>query len=158
MKVILEIPDEIIKKLKNVFDTDDIEFIIHDLITRNIDDKNSRIEMYIKLSNYYLEKAFKHLELNELTQASKKGWGAAALIVKAYAEKHGLRHFRHRDLEEIVEQIYKKLKDKEIVKFWSSALRLHSNFYENFMSKETIELHLHDVKEFVNKVIKLLGN
>lgn len=137
-------------------DIDNIEIIVLDFLSKLFEDPESRIEMYIHYSKEYLKKAFEYLERNELSQASEKGWGAAVLAVKAWAEKYGLKHFRHRDLEEVINKIWRELKDFEIIKLWSLALRLHSNFYENFMDKELIEKHLQAIEEFIEKVLRTL--
>ena len=43
-------------------------------------------------------KAKMHLAGCGLTQAGEKGWGAAAVAVKAVAEARGMRHEGHREL------------------------------------------------------------
>ena len=46
----------------------------------------------------FLIKGRAHLAEGDLLQASEKGWGAAAQMVKAVAETRGWRHSTHRDL------------------------------------------------------------
>jgi len=42
----------------------------------------------------------------------------------------------HRQLEEIVSNIISQMNgDKELISEWSTCLRLHSNFYENLMTR-----------------------
>ena len=46
-------------------------------------------------SQDFLTKAYKYFEEGDLVQASEKGWGAAASMVKAVAEERGkARHHR----------------------------------------------------------------
>ena len=49
-------------------------------------------------SREYLAKAFQELEVGDLTQASEKGWGAAAQMVKAVADQRGVEHRSHRSI------------------------------------------------------------
>ena len=44
-----------------------------------------QVKTYQERSREYLAKAFEELEAGDLTQASEKGWGAAAQIVQAAA-------------------------------------------------------------------------
>jgi uncharacterized protein (UPF0332 family) len=53
---------------------------------------------YQERSREYLSKAFQELEAGDLTQASEKGWGAAAQMVKAVAHDKGMEHHSHRSL------------------------------------------------------------
>ena len=50
---------------------------------------------YRDRSREYLAKAFRELEDGDLTQASEKGWGAAAQMVKAVADERGMDHHYH---------------------------------------------------------------
>ena len=56
-------------------------------------------------SRELLRKAFKALSEEDLVQASEKGWGAAAQIVKAVAETRGWTHNGHRQLFETLRRI-----------------------------------------------------
>ena len=48
-----------------------------------------QVRTYRELSREYLAKAFEELKAGDLTQASERGWDAAAQIVKALAEQSG---------------------------------------------------------------------
>ncbi|BFH72935.1 hypothetical protein SJAV_08790 [Sulfurisphaera javensis] len=85
----------------------------------------------------------------------EKTWGACASIVRAYGEKHCLEHYRHRDLEEIMSKLVSKT-GKELGLLWGACLRLHSNFYENFMVKDDVKMMIEAVKEFVGKMKTLI--
>ena len=52
-------------------------------------------EKYREDSRRLLDQARRELETGDVRQASEKGWGAAAQIVKAVAEKRGWRHRGH---------------------------------------------------------------
>jgi hypothetical protein len=47
-------------------------------------------------------------------------------------------------------------RSKELLSGWSICLRLHSNFYEGFMTEEDVKISLEEVEKFVKDMIKLL--
>jgi GH35 family endo-1,4-beta-xylanase len=51
-----------------------------------------------------------------------------------------------------VQNLYEETSDKELVLYFGMAERLHANFYNNFMSKETFELHRDYVLKLINKL------
>ena len=55
-------------------------------------------QTYRERSREYLSKAFQELSEGDLTQASEKGWGAAAQMVKAVADERGMAHHSHRSI------------------------------------------------------------
>ena len=50
---------------------------------------------YRQQARYFLSKSREYLAEGDLHQASEKGWGAAAWMVKAVAETHGWEYGRH---------------------------------------------------------------
>ena len=119
-------------------------------------DPETRKEVYISNADLLLSEAFNYLNKGDLVQASEKGWGACASIVKAYGEKVGMEHYRHRQLEEIMTRLIQEMKRsgnaeyKELIRGWSVCLRLH--LYEGVMTAEDVEESLSMVKDFVNKM------
>jgi hypothetical protein len=77
-------------------------------------------------------------------------------VVKALAAKEGKDLKSHGDLWRYVNDLVKKLGDQELRHLWYSANCLHQNFYESWMPPESVEAALDDVKEFVEKMRKLL--
>jgi hypothetical protein len=92
----------------------------------------------------------------DLRQASEKLWGAAALVVKAVAEKRGWEHDGHADLFKVVNRLTKITRDPGLWSPFQVANSLHWNFYENQMTSEDIEKGREDVKKFIEKLEKLL--
>ena len=107
-------------------------------------------------SRVYLEQAKEELRNGELLQASEKGWGAAAQIVKAVAEERGWEHNGHWQLHRAVDSLVAETGDEELQVQFSSANSLHTNFYEGLLSRDTIAFHLRQVERFVEKVEALL--
>ena len=112
-------------------------------------------ERYSELSSEYLRRAREYLAEGDLTQASEKGWGAAAVAVKAVATARGLNHSSHRQLRLTVQELAKEAEDDDIRSYFASANDLHMNFYEDWLDRETIELYLSQVERFVDRLGKL---
>jgi hypothetical protein len=112
----------------------------------------SKADEYVLTSRELLAKAEEALSQNDLLQASEKGWGAAAHMVKGVAEKRGWRHDGHRELYQVVTRLAQETSDSELGVLFSVAKALHSNFYEHWMTKEVIEEDLARVREFLRKL------
>ena len=107
---------------------------------------------HINTSHELLAKAQESLEQDALLQASQKGWGAAAHMVKGVAEKKGWQHNSHRELYQIVNRLAQETGERQIRVQFNSASALHSNFYEQWMPKEMIEDGLLEVREFLARL------
>ncbi len=93
---------------------------------------------YVDLSNAYLRKAQVHLAEGDLVQASEKGWGAAAVLVKACAESREHRHQSHRDLWRTMQRLVAESGDREMLQLFATAESLHANFYEDYLESSVI--------------------
>ena len=107
---------------------------------------------YSQLSAQYLSKARTHLAEGDLTQASEKGWGAAATAIKAVAEQRGLEHNGHVLLRRILRQFVEETGDQELSEHIGLAEALHINFYEGRLPAEDVELYLSHVERLVGKL------
>ena len=85
-------------------------------------------------SRVYLERAVEALAEGDLLQASEKGWGAAAQMVKAVAEERGREHWSHWRLTSAVSRLVEETGDNDLGLLYALANQLHSNFYEGGMS------------------------
>ena len=103
-------------------------------------------------SKVFLESAFKELEEGDLLQASEKGWGAAAHMVKAVADMRGWEHRSHNLLFAAVDRMAAESGNDQFIRLFSGADSLHKNFYEGMMAQPTVALHLVQVTRFVEKV------
>jgi uncharacterized protein (UPF0332 family) len=113
-------------------------------------------QTYRERSRAFLSKAREELRAGDLEQASEKGWGAAALMVKAVADERGKEHKQHRHLFSVVGDLVKETNDRELGLLFHVANDLHSNFYENWLSPEQVEQVVEEVERFVDKVERLL--
>jgi len=156
----IELPEKVYKLLieKSKSENRSVEEIISEVILKylNIDDPNVKVELHLKFCEKYLREAENYLEKKDYVQASEKAWGAASQIVKALAAKEEREIRSHRELHEYVAEIIKKTNDNELRRLWSAAGELHRNFYEAWLPPELVKGYIEDIKEFINKMKKLL--
>ena len=92
------------------------------------------------------------LAQGDLQQASEKGWGAAAQMMKAIAEARGWDHGRHRHLHRIASRLRAETGDRDIYRLFNTASVLHENFYEDQMVAQDIDEALQDVERLLEKL------
>ena len=107
---------------------------------------------YATASRTFMAEALQYLALNDLPQASEKGWGAAAQMVKAIAEERGWQHDTHRLLFGIVGALASETGDRQFSRLFGQAHLLHVNFYENWLPAQTVSESLQDVGELLTKL------
>ena len=112
---------------------------------------------YADRSRTYLSQASEELAKADLCQASEKGWGAAAEIVKAVAAARGWEHNGHRQLYSIVSSLVAETDDEELRNRFAAAGQLHTNFYEDWLDSATVEALLNQVARFVERMEDLLA-
>ena len=97
----------------------------------------------------FLSQAWDELDKKDLCQASEKGWGAAAQMVKAVASARGWRHESHRQLLLSVKMLARENSEVELWMPFGGAQMLHANFYDDFMDAEDVLAHLQRASSFV---------
>ena len=95
--------------------------------------------------------------MGDIGQASEKGWGATAQIIKAVAEERGWEHIRHAQLIATVRRVVAETGDQELWLSFGAARDLHENFYEEEMASDDVDFHLAQVSGFVEKMRGLLN-
>ena len=111
---------------------------------------------YRAQSRVFLAKASENIQNDDLTMASENGWGAAALIMKAVAEDRGWEHYGERLLYDITDRLIEEAGDQDLRHLFTSVDKLHTNFYEDQLSREAVEDLLRDAARFVTRVERLL--
>ena len=96
------------------------------------------------------------LAQGDVRQASEKGWGAAALMLKAIAEQRGWEHGKHRHLSRMASRLRAETGDRDIYRWYQVADALHGNFYEDETAPEDIGESLDDVARLLDKLEPLL--
>lgn len=104
-----------------------------------------------------LAKAETYLSEDDLLQASEKGWGAAAQMVKSVAEARGWPHNGHHQLWRAVNLLVDQTGDRDIRTAFAAAAALHTNFYEGWLPRETVEDYLAHVSDLVSKLEGLVS-
>ncbi|MDE0169252.1 MAG: PaREP1 family protein [bacterium] len=112
----------------------------------------TKIRYYNVTGREYLTKVHTYLAEDDLLQASEKGWGAAAQMVKSVAEAGGWPHNGHHELWRAVNLIVDQTGDRDIRTAFAAAAALHTNFYEGWLPRETVEHYLAQVDELVSKL------
>jgi hypothetical protein len=119
-------------------------------------DPSEKVELHLKLADRFLKEAEEFIAKGDYVQASEKGWGVAAQMVKAVAAKENLELRSHASLWEYLDKLAEKLQDVELRRLGWTANNLHQNFYENWMTPRDVKYAIEDVKKFVEKLKKLL--
>ena len=114
-------------------------------------------ETYRSDSRFLLAQAQEELlTAGDARQASEKGWGAAARMVKAVAEQRGWEHKRHALLWQVARRLTRETGDTDIRRLFQVASDLHTNFYENLYDAEFIGDGLDDIRTLLDKLDPLL--
>ena len=113
-------------------------------------------QKYHQQSRHLLTQALRELDQGDLVQASEKGWGAAAQMVKAIAEQRGWRHRAHELLFNAVDTLAEEAGDEDIARLFDVVSALHVNFYEDWASARRVRRGLRDVGLLLDKLEPLL--
>jgi HEPN domain-containing protein len=116
-----------------------------------------QVQTYRERGRAYLAKAHQEFQAGDLEQASEKGWGAAALMVKAVAQQRGEPHYAHPFLSRFVDDLAVEVGDETLSGLFDSAEALHVNFYEHRINPRGVERRIRAVEHFVGKMERILG-
>ena len=114
-------------------------------------------QQYQKASEHFMAQARLELAAGDLSQASEKGWGATAQMLKAIAEQRGWEHNRHRHYHRTASRLRAETGDGDIRRLFAVASDLHENFYENDMDVAIVAESLDDVEALLDKLRPLLA-
>ena len=115
-----------------------------------------RNQQYQHASERFLAQARRELTDGDLPQASEKGWGAAAQMLKAIAERRGWEHSRHRHHLVTISRLRSETGDGDLRRLFRAASDLHENFYENTMQAFEVGESLDEVEALLDKLRHLL--
>ena len=93
-----------------------------------------------------LRQGYSEWAAGDLRQASEKGWGAAAQMVKAVAEKRGWGHNSHGLLWRAIRDLSADPAEEDLAELFKVADGLHKNFYENWMPAPSVHRDLEYVE------------
>ena len=116
---------------------------------------------YVAASHELIGKARVYLRDGDLRQASEKGWGAAAQIVKAVAENwndSGVTHGRHQDLRGLVNGLAALELNTGLKPEFRAAQNLHENFYEDDDEESVVSEDIDETERFITAMLPYLRN
>ena len=102
-------------------------------------------QKYAALVQNFRNSAWRHLDENDLPQASNKAWGLVAETVKDISAQHGYIIHSHRTIMEVVAELARlagNAGDADIARtirgVFQIAGKLHVNFYENELRDDIV--------------------
>ena len=110
------------------------------------------VQIYRSASGSLLAQGFAELAQGDTRQASEKGWGAAAQMLKAIAEQRGWNHKGHRFIRRVASRLANDTGDEEIRRLYRVASDLHTNFYEDRDTVADVAAGLEDVRRLLEKL------
>ena len=118
----------------------------------------SAVLEYRQQARTFLARARDYLAAGDLHQASEKGWGAAAHMVKAVAEALGQPY---RSLDEFGRHLVgwsRQTGDDRLRQWRLVANELHGNYYkrETLLDADEIASNLDDVQELLDRLQPLI--
>ena len=119
---------------------------------------NTMTRPYVERSAHYLNQASHELEQGDTLQASHKGWGAAAQIVKAVAQERGWEHVHHAQIIAAVRRVVAETGDNDVLIAFQMARGLHENFYEGELEADNVDVSLRHVASLVEKLRALIDD
>ena len=109
-------------------------------------------QTYAAASRQLLVQAGEELAAGDTRQASEKGWGAAAQIVKSVAAQRGWEHRSHAALFNVITRLVDETGDGDLRDLFHIASALHVNFYEDWDTADNVAGALSQIERFVDKL------
>ena len=113
---------------------------------------------YQNAARHLLAQGFDELAEGDTRQASEKGWGAAAQMIKAIASSRGWKHDSHAALYRVIGRLVRETGDDDIRSRFSTANALHQNFYENWGDADYVAGGLAEVRGLLDRLTPLLDH
>ena len=110
---------------------------------------------YVETSWVFMAKAEAALAQGDLAQASRKGWRAAAWMLRGFARERGWRYSGFRRLYEVMDLLaenYGPAAGAELDLWFDSATALEMNAYEDSDSRLGVEICLENVAKLLRKL------
>ena len=141
--------------------------VAHGLVTARdrpqpAEDASCSPQKYAGMAQNFRRGAWKHLDENDLAQASNKAWGLVAETVKAISAQHGGIIHAHRSIWQVVHELARLVGDAgdEATRDWITnsfhvARGLHSNFYEDKYPENDVRAGLRLCEELSRRLYEL---
>ncbi len=110
------------------------------------------VEDYRQQARYFLMKSREYLAIDDLHQASEKGWGAAAWMAKAVAVVRGWEYTEHAQFGVVCRNASELSGNDRLLDLSNAAYGLHRNYYTRkmFLSDRTIARDLDQMAELLD--------
>ena len=105
-------------------------------------------ERHDEISAIFLDRAEDSLRAGDLLQASEKAWGAVAHCLKSIAKRRNMPSGSHAALTILVNRLANESDEHDrIIQLYRRMGFLHSNFYEDWFKRETVERGVRSARE-----------
>ena len=107
---------------------------------------------YRQQAREFLTKSQEYLAVDDLHQASEKGWGAAAWMAKAVAVVNGWEYTEHAQFGVVCRNASDLTGNDRLLDLCNAAYGLHRNYYTRkmFLSDRTIARNLDQMAELLD--------
>ena len=109
------------------------------------------ISDYAAQARDFLAKSRDFLAIDDLHQASEKGWGAASHMAKAVAAAQGWEYDTHADFSKVMVNVRRLTNNPRIAELRDTANSLHVNYY---LRKR--QLDAADIGESLGRIAELV--
>ena len=113
---------------------------------------------HVEIAKEFLERSKNYLAVGDLHQASEKGWGAAAHIIKAVAAANGWEYEHHDHFSNVVMNARQRYRQPRLRDMSRAAEALHVNYYKrkDLLNADLISEDIQDVENMVNVLVPLI--
>jgi hypothetical protein len=115
------------------------------------------VQEHVQTAREFLEASDGEFAAGDVLQGSEKMWGAASHAVMAVAQQQGWPYGSHRALKMAVRRMSEEYEDQALRDRFVAAEQLHANFYHGFLEDYQIDDSRELVRDFVARVLALLG-
>lgn len=107
---------------------------------------------HVQLARQFLQRSKSYLAQGDLHQASEKGWGAAAHIIKAVAAANGWEYEHHDHFSSVVMNARQRYRQPRLREMSRAAEALHVNYYKRteFLNADLIREDVNDVENMLD--------
>lgn len=114
---------------------------------------------HVQLAKEFLERSKSYLAEGDLHQASEKGWGAAAHIIKAVAAANGWEYEHHDQFSSVVMNARQRYRQPSLREMSRAAEALHVNYYKRkeLLNPDLIREDIGDVEQMVNVLLPFIA-
>ena len=117
------------------------------------------ITEHVQLAKEFLERSKSHLAEGDLHQASEKGWGAAANIIKAVAAANDWEYEHHDQFSSVVMNSRQRYRQPSLREMSRAAEALHVNYYKRkeLLNPDLVREDIGDLEQMVNVLLPFVA-